>query len=168
MINSTWNRISSLKVFHVLLYQRSSILQEFLLSLSYSMICFWIDWVRMYKYTKIKRLDSREITSIAKEQTRDENSTSFESSPKINRMLITRPILACENMFLLALRHWGRFAGRNRCFRRLDTFAYNESLKDLTSLPHHQHVAHKNSFSRPLMAFRCGQNYTDGKNMLKT
>ena len=51
---------------------------------------------------------------------------------------------------------------------RLDTFAYNESLKDLTSLPHHQHVAHKNSFSRPLMAFRCGQNYTDGKNMLKT
>jgi len=52
----------------------------------------------MYKYTKIKRLGSREITSIAKEQTHDENSTSFQSSPKINRMLITRPILACENI----------------------------------------------------------------------
>ena len=67
------------------------------------MICFRIDWVRMYKYTKIKRLDSREITSIAKEQTRDENSTSFESSPKINRMLITRPILACENICFYSL-----------------------------------------------------------------
>ena len=24
-------------------------------------ICFWIDWVRVYKYAKIKGLDSREI-----------------------------------------------------------------------------------------------------------
>ena len=38
----------------------------------------------MCKYTKIKGLDSR-----AKEQKRDERGASFQSSPKINRMLIT-------------------------------------------------------------------------------
>ena len=38
----------------------------------------------MCKYTKIKGLDSR-----AKEQKRDERGASFQSSPKINCMLIT-------------------------------------------------------------------------------
>ena len=27
-------------------------------------ICFWIDWVRVYKYTKIKGLDSGEVISL--------------------------------------------------------------------------------------------------------
>ena len=38
----------------------------YLLFISYSTICFWIDWIRVYKYTKIKGLDSREITSLPK------------------------------------------------------------------------------------------------------
>ena len=52
-----------------------------LIFISYSTICFW---VRVCKYTKIKGLDSR-----AKEQKRDERGASFQSSPKINRVLIT-------------------------------------------------------------------------------
>ena len=55
-----------------------------LIFISYSTICFWIDWVRVCKYMKIKDLDSR-----AKEQKRDERGASFQSSPKINCMLIT-------------------------------------------------------------------------------
>ena len=31
----------------------------YFLSISHSTICFWIDRVRVYKYTKIKGLDSR-------------------------------------------------------------------------------------------------------------
>ena len=41
---------------------------------------------------KFKGLDSSKITSIiARDQKSDLHSTSFQSSPKINRMLITRP-----------------------------------------------------------------------------
>ena len=36
----------------------------YLLFISYSTICFWIDWVCKYKYTKIKGLDLGEITSL--------------------------------------------------------------------------------------------------------
>ena len=55
-----------------------------LIFISYSTICFWIDWVRVCKYTKIRGLDSRE-----KEQKRDERGASFQSLPKINCMLMT-------------------------------------------------------------------------------
>ena len=41
-INSTWNRIYLLKVFHFLLYRRSCILQDI-----YFFFCFWIDLVRV-------------------------------------------------------------------------------------------------------------------------
>ena len=60
------------------------VLFRILIFISCSTICFWIDWVRVCKYTKIKGLDSR-----AKEQKRDERGASFQSSPKINCMLIT-------------------------------------------------------------------------------
>ena len=38
----------------------------YLLFISYSTICFWIDWVCVHKYMKFKGLDSREITSLSK------------------------------------------------------------------------------------------------------
>ena len=65
-ITSTWSRISSWQVFDFLLYRQSSILQDILFYIWYLTICFWIDWVHVYKYTKIKGLDSstREITSL--------------------------------------------------------------------------------------------------------
>ena len=62
----------------------------YLLSISYSTICFWIDWVHVYKDAKIKGLDSREIKSLPK--SKNVMSVTFQSSPKINRMLITRLI----------------------------------------------------------------------------
>jgi len=58
-INSTQNRIFSLKVFHVLLYRRSSVLQDI-----YFLHRFWIDRVRVYEYMKINGLDSREVISL--------------------------------------------------------------------------------------------------------
>ena len=65
-ITSTWSRISLWQSFNFLLYQQSSILQDILFYTWYLTICFWIDWVHVYKYTKIKGLDSstREITSL--------------------------------------------------------------------------------------------------------
>ena len=36
----------------------------YLLFIWYLTICFWIDLLHLYKYTKIKVLDSREITSL--------------------------------------------------------------------------------------------------------
>ena len=61
-------QISSWQVFNFLLYRQSSILQDILFYIWYLTICFWIDWVHVYKYTKIKGLDSstREITSLPK------------------------------------------------------------------------------------------------------
>ena len=41
---------------------------------------------------KSKGLDSRKITSLPEIKKSDLNGTSFQSSPKINRMLITRAI----------------------------------------------------------------------------
>ena len=51
----------------------------------YLTICFWIDWVHVYKYTKIKGLDSsmREITSLPESKKSDEHGMSFRSSLKI-------------------------------------------------------------------------------------
>ena len=47
--------------------------------------CFWIDWVHVYKYTKIKGLNSsmREITSLPGSKKSDEHGMSFRSSLKI-------------------------------------------------------------------------------------
>ena len=42
-------------------------------------IFFWIDWVHVYKYTKIKGLDLREITSLPESKKSDEHGTSFFS-----------------------------------------------------------------------------------------
>ena len=67
--NSAWNRISSLKVFHALLYRWSSVLQDmnFLYCIRW-LILFWADWVLLYKYMKIKGLDLREISSLPKNE----------------------------------------------------------------------------------------------------
>ena len=45
----------------------------------------------MYKYTKIQGPRFQRNNIIARDQKSDLHSTSFQSSPKINRMLITRP-----------------------------------------------------------------------------
>ena len=58
VIYSARNRISSLKVFHFLLYPRSSI---YFFRIFTFYIVFDVVWVRVYKYTKI---NSREITSL--------------------------------------------------------------------------------------------------------
>ena len=59
----------------------------------YLMICFWIDWVHVYKYTKIKVLDSKEITSLPESKKKsDEHGMSFQSSLKIYCTLKTRLI----------------------------------------------------------------------------
>ena len=62
------------------------------LFMSYSMICFWIGWVCVYKYTKIKGLDwgGSLIYFITEEQNRDEHGALFHLSPKKNGLLITR------------------------------------------------------------------------------
>ena len=78
------------------------------ISTSILFTCFWIDLVRVLATTgntsavagytvrvytvntrKFKGLDSREITSLPEIKKVIKNGTSFQSSPKINRMLIT-------------------------------------------------------------------------------
>ena len=64
--NSTQNRISSPKVFHVLLYRRSIGLQD--IYFLYRIRRFAPDWIEnmCMKRWKTKGLDSREITSLPK------------------------------------------------------------------------------------------------------
>ena len=57
--------------------------------MSYLTICFWIDWVHVYKYTKIKGLDSREITSLPVKS--DEHGMSFQSLLKMKQWKFTTP-----------------------------------------------------------------------------
>ena len=64
----------------------------YLLFISYSTICFWIDWVHVYEDAKIEGPRFKRNCIIAKEQKSDEHGASFQSLPKINRMLITRLI----------------------------------------------------------------------------
>ena len=92
-ITSTWSRIRSWQVFNFLLYWQSSILQDilFYIILWYLTICFWIDWVHVYKYTKIKGLDSREITSLPESKKSDEHVMSFQSSLKMKQWKFTTP-----------------------------------------------------------------------------
>ena len=69
--------------------------------------CFWIDLVHVlattenmcavagytvYKYTKIQGLRFQRNYIIARDQKSDLHGTSFQSSPKISRILITKPI----------------------------------------------------------------------------
>ena len=84
-ITSTWSRIFLWQVFDFLLYRQSSILQDILFYIWYLTICFWIDWVHVYKYTKIKGLDSstREITSLPESKKSDEHGMSFRWSLKM-------------------------------------------------------------------------------------
>ena len=88
-ITSTGSRIFSWQVFDFLLYWQSSILQDILFYIWYLTICFWIDWVHVYKYTKIKGLDSREITSLPESTKSDEHSMSFQSSLKMKQWKFT-------------------------------------------------------------------------------
>ena len=47
------------------------------------------DWVHVYKYTKIKGLDSREITSLPESKKSDEHDMSFQSSLKMKQWKFT-------------------------------------------------------------------------------
>ena len=101
-VNSTRDTIYSLKVF---------LLPT--LSTSILFICFWIDLVRVLATTgnnvcgrrlcacintrKFKGLDSREVTSLPEIKKSYLHGTSFQSSPKINRMPITRPLNIAYN-----------------------------------------------------------------------
>ena len=92
-ITSTWGRIPSWQVFNFLLYRQSSILQDILFYIWYLIICFWIDWIHVYKYTKIKGLDSsmREITPLPESKKSDEHGMSFRSSLKMKQWKFTTP-----------------------------------------------------------------------------
>ena len=52
--------------------------------MSHSTICFWIDWERVYAYTKVKGL---EISVIAKKQKRDEHGASFQKKKRAEKRL---------------------------------------------------------------------------------
>ena len=59
----------------------------------YLTICFWIDWIHVHKYTKIKGLDSsmREITPLPESKKSDEHGMSFRSSLKMKQWKFTTP-----------------------------------------------------------------------------
>ena len=92
-ITSTWSRIFLWQVFDFLLYRQSSILQDILFYIWYLTICFWIDWIHVHKYTKIKGLDSsmREITPLPESKKSDEHGMSFRSSLKMKQWKFTTP-----------------------------------------------------------------------------
>ena len=58
--------------------------------------------VRLYAciYTKIRGFDSREITSLPEKKKSYLHVTSFQSSTKVNRMLLTRQSQFCSLRFL--------------------------------------------------------------------
>ena len=92
----TRNRIYSLKGFYFLLYRRRYFL---LVSELIQYACqrrpeirLRSQVIRVYKYTKIHGPRFQRNYIIARDQQEDLQGTSFQSSPKINRMLITRPI----------------------------------------------------------------------------
>ena len=80
---NTQKRISSLEVFRVILYRQLSILYHL-------MIFFWIEWVCVHNYTKIKGLDTQKLH--CQRANRDKHGASPQSLPKMNRMLFTRLI----------------------------------------------------------------------------
>ena len=54
-------------------------------------IRLWLQAIRVYKNTKVQRPRLQRNYIIARDQKSDLHATSSQSSPKINRMLITRP-----------------------------------------------------------------------------
>ena len=54
--------------------------------------------IRVYKYTKIQGPRFKRNYIIARDKKRNEHSASFQSSPKVNRMLITRLICNIESL----------------------------------------------------------------------
>ena len=95
-INSARNRIYSPKVFYFLVYRR----RYFLLVSELIQYVFQrrpeirlqSQAIRVYKYTKIQGPRFQRNYIIARDQKSYLQGTSFQSSPKINRMLITRAI----------------------------------------------------------------------------
>ena len=104
-INSTWNRIYLLKVFYFLLYRHQYFLlfSEFIikvrvLATTGNTSAVQLQAIRVYKYTKIQGPRFQRNYIIARDQKSDLHGTSFQSSPKINRMLITRPFAYNESL----------------------------------------------------------------------
>ena len=95
-INSTRNRIYSLKVFYFLLYRRRYFLlvSELIQSACQGRpeIRLRSQAIRVYKYMKIQGPRFQRNYIIARDQKSDLHGTSFQSSPEINSTLITRPI----------------------------------------------------------------------------
>ena len=94
-INSTRNRIYSLKGFYFPLYRHWYFL--FVSALILYMFEQWPE-IRLrsqalheYKYSKIQGPRFQRNYIIVIDQESDLHGTSFQSSPKVNRMLITRP-----------------------------------------------------------------------------
>ena len=58
-------------------------------SSGYFILYMVFDWVHVYKYTKIKGLDSREITSLPESKKSDEHDMSFQSSLKMKQWKFT-------------------------------------------------------------------------------
>ena len=82
-VNSTRNTIYSLKVFTTYFID----VDTFYLFLSW----FGTRVSDVYKYTKIQGPRFQRNNNIARDQKSDLHDAPFQSSPKINRMLITRP-----------------------------------------------------------------------------
>ena len=105
-INSTRNRIYSLKGFYFPLYRHLYFLFVSALILymfeQWPEICLRSQALHVYKYTKIPGPRFQRNYIIAIDQESDLHGTSFQSSPKINRMLITRPI--CIQPWVLTTR----------------------------------------------------------------
>ena len=90
-INSTRNRIYSLKVFYFILYRRRYLFLKWF-STRVSDDQKYMCGRRLYACINtrtFKGLDAREVI-IARDQKRDLHGTSFQSSPKINRIDITK------------------------------------------------------------------------------
>ena len=108
-ITSTWSRIFLWQVFDFLLYRQSSILQDILFYIWYLTICFWIDWIHVHKYTKIKGLDSsmREITPLPESKKSDEHGMSFRSSLKMKCSMKVYNTLPVSHTYDVP--HWSKF-----------------------------------------------------------
>ena len=101
-IKSTRDRIYSLKVFYFLLYRRRYFLFVSEL-IQYACqrrpeVRLRSQAIRLYKYTKIQGPRFQRNYIIVRDQKSDLHGTSFKSSPKINRMLITRPFAYNESL----------------------------------------------------------------------
>ena len=100
-INSTWNRIYSLQVFHPGFFTPYFWIFTFYLFLNWfstHVIRLLSQAIRVYKYTKIQGPWFQRNYIIARDQKRGFYGRSFRSLPKIDRMLITRPFAYNESL----------------------------------------------------------------------